>query len=59
VIAGDWVFLAFVAAFLGASFWLLDGLLTTTVPRRGSEAMRSGWDERRVGPPSEADRDRT
>jgi hypothetical protein len=57
VIAGDWVFLGLVAAFLIASFWLLDGLLTTTAPRRGSEAMRSGWDERRVGRPSEADRD--
>jgi hypothetical protein len=57
VIAGDWVFLGLVAAFFIASFWLLDGLLTTTVPRRGSEAMRSGWDERTISRPSRADQD--
>ena len=27
IVAGDWLFLAFVVAFFGMAFWLLDGLL--------------------------------
>ena len=46
MIAGDWLFLVFVAAFFAASFWLMDGLLAYTAPPNGSDAMRSGWDDR-------------
>jgi hypothetical protein len=54
-LAGDWLFLVFVAAFFALAFWLMDGLLSTTMPRRGSEPMRRGWDDRR----SDADPDRS
>jgi hypothetical protein len=57
VIAGDWLFLFFVAAFFAAAFWLMDGLLAYTAPPRGHDAMRSGWDERRAGGPPNADGD--
>jgi hypothetical protein len=57
LIAGDWLFLVFVAAFFAASFWLLDGLLAVTTPRRGPEPMRSGWDDRAARAPSGTDRE--
>ena len=52
-VAGDWLFLVFVLAFFAGAFWLLDGLmaLTNTTSGGGSEAMRSGWDDRTVGKP--------
>ena len=40
-IAGDWVFFLFVLAFFAAGFWMLNGLLAYTEPRRGSEPMRN------------------
>lgn len=58
LIAGDWLFIAFVAAFFAAGFWLMDGLMAFTVSDRGPEAMRNGWDERRVGASSKAERER-
>jgi hypothetical protein len=57
LIAGDWLFLVFVAAFLAASFWLMDGLLAVTLPSRGPEPMRSGWDDRNARAPSGTDRE--
>jgi hypothetical protein len=59
LIAGDWLFLAFVAAFFATSFWLMDGLLAVTTPLRGPEAMRSGWDDRGAGAPSRTDGERS
>lgn len=59
LIAGDWLFLFFVAVFFATSFWLMDGLLTVTTPSRGSEAMRSGWDDRGARTPSRTDRERS
>jgi len=59
LIAGDWLFLVFVAAFFAASFWLMDGLLAVTTPPRGPDAMRSGWDERGARAPSRTDRERS
>jgi hypothetical protein len=58
-IAGDWLFFGFVLAFFAGAFWLMDGLLAFTGPSSGREAMRSGWDDRRVGDPSNAERDRS
>jgi hypothetical protein len=57
MIAGDWLFLAFVAAFFAAGFWLMDGLLAYTAPSRGSEPMHRGWDDRGIGGPPNADSD--
>jgi len=46
-IAGDWMFFVFVAAFFAGSFWMMDGLLSTTTPRRTNrDAMHRGWDDR-------------
>ena len=59
LIAGDWLFLLFVAAFFAASFWLMDGLLAVTTRPRGPEAMRSGWDDRGARSPSRTDRERS
>ncbi len=58
-ISGDWAFVLFVLSFFAGAFWLLSGLLafTNTSPGAGSEAMRSGWDDRTVGKPR-GDRDR-
>ena len=53
-LTGDWAFVLFVLAFFAGAFWLLDGLLFThTGPSAGSEAMRSGWDDRTVRKPRE------
>lgn len=57
LIAGDWLFLLMVAAFFAAGFWLMDGLMAYTAPPRGQDAMRRGWDDRRVGGPPSADSD--
>jgi hypothetical protein len=59
LIAGDWLFLVFVAAFFAASFWLMDGLLTVSTPTRGSDPMRSGWDDRGAGASSGTERERS
>jgi hypothetical protein len=59
LIAGDWLFLVFVAAFFATSFWLMDGLLAVSLPSAGPEPMRRGWDERGVGAPSGTDRERS
>jgi hypothetical protein len=56
-IAGDWLFVLFVAAFFGGAFLLMDGLLAYTTPSRGSEAMRKGWDDRGGRAASGTDRD--
>lgn len=45
-IAGDWLFFVVVIAFFGSAFWLMDGALGYTTPANGTEAMRSGWDDR-------------
>jgi hypothetical protein len=58
-IAGDWLFLGFVAAFFAIGFWLMDGLLAYTNPGSTSEAMRSGWDDRGTAASPKTDRDRT
>ena len=46
-IAGDWMFFVFVAVFFAASFWMMDGLLSTAMPKRTKhDAMHRGWDDR-------------
>jgi hypothetical protein len=59
LIAGDWLFLVFVLAFFAASFWLMDGLLSVTTLSRGTDAMRSGWDDRGARAPSGTDQERS
>jgi hypothetical protein len=58
-LAGDWMFFVFVIIFFAASFWLMDGLLAFTVPARGPDAMRNGWDDRNVRAQSSSDRENT
>ncbi len=58
-IAGDWVFFLFVLAFFAAGFWMLNGLLAYTEPRRGSERKKNfDGDEWNAGGSSGIDRDR-
>jgi uncharacterized membrane protein YecN with MAPEG domain len=46
-IAGDWMFFVFVAVFFAGSFWMMDGLLSTTTTKRTKrDAMHRGWDDR-------------
>ena len=59
LIAGDWLFLVFVAAFFATSFWLMDGLLAVTTPRSGADAMQSGWDDRGARASTRTDRERS
>lgn len=59
-IAGDWMFFLFVLAFFGAGFWMLNGLLAYTEPRRGSEPMRNfDGEDWNAGASSGTDRDRS
>ena len=59
-LAGDWLFVLFVLAFFAAGFWLLDGVLAYTEPRRGSEPMRnSDGKDWNAGASSRTDRDRS
>ena len=58
-IAGDWAFFLFVLAFFGAAFWMLNGMLAYTEPRRGSERMRNfDGEDWNAGAASGTDRDR-
>jgi hypothetical protein len=56
-ISGDWLFFVFVIVFFGTAFWLMDGLLSDATPRRGSEPMRRGWDDRNANSRVNRDRD--
>jgi len=58
MLTGDWLFVGFVIGFFAGAFYLMDGLLAYTDLSHGTEAMRSGWDDRRVGDRAKADRDR-